>query len=33
MHICADEVIAFLAAVPFVRVAWTWVRTKVRPRR
>lgn len=33
MHICMDEVIAFMLALPAVRVAWTWLRAKLRLRR
>ena len=27
MHICQDEVTAFMAGIPFLGAAWLWIRT------
>ena len=32
MHICSDEIVAFLSIFPFVGAAFVWVRTLLRGR-
>ena len=30
MHICGEEVAAFVSCLPFVGMAWTWLRNKLK---